>query len=497
MRIFFLNPPFFKNYCRPQRSPGVNPGGTQYYPLYLCYAAGYAEKLGHETKLIDCPARNYEIDVPSKIVKEWKPDLLIVESSTPSVYNDIDVIKRLKEIKPDIYAVLVGTHVTATAEETLQIDPILDGVLRYEYELTVVDLAEKIEGKGDLSTVLGLSYRDKDGKIKHNPDRGFEEDLEKFPFVAFEYKKHLVHTDYRYAHSRHPILTLITTRGCPFRCIQCVYPQTFAGHKMRLRDPVAVVDEIVWAWRNFPLRDIMFEDDTFIAVKKHTITICEEILRRNFNFSFSANARADVDEETLKILKRAGCRLLCVGFESGNQKVLDNMKKSNTLEKAREFVRNTMKHGILVRGCYMIGLPGETRKTMQETLDFAIELNTDTAQFFPVMLYPGTEFYDWAIKEGYLNRHDYRDWVDREGYYRTHLSYPELSNEEMVNFCHNARKAFYLRPRYLTHQIWWTMKHPGEFSRNLDYAKIFFKFFKRSKPKGKATDLIGDKDKSC
>ncbi|MBN1231906.1 MAG: radical SAM protein [Candidatus Coatesbacteria bacterium] len=493
MRILFLNPPFFKNYCRPQRSPGVNPGGTQYYPLYLCYAAGYAEKNGHEVKVLDCPARHQEIDVPLKVVQEWKPDLLVVESSTPSVYNDIDVVRRLKAVKPDLYSVLVGTHVTAVPEETMNIDNTLDGILRFEYELTVAELAQVLEDKGDISTVKGLTYRNSEGKIMHNEDRELETNLEKFPFVSYQYKKHLVHSDYRYAHSRHPILTLITTRGCPFQCIQCVYPQTFAGHKVRLRDPEAIVDEIIWAWNNFFLRDIMFEDDTFIALKSHTIKICEEILRRNFKFSFSANARADADEETISILKKAGCRLLCVGFESGNQDILDRMKKSLKLEKAYKFVQYTKKHGILVRGCYMIGLPGETRETMKETLDFAIKLNTDTAQFFPVMLYPGTEFYEWARKEGYLKTHDYRDWIDREGYYRTHLSYPDLPNEEMVSFCHSARKAFYLRPEYIAHQIWWTIKHPGELTRNMDYAKIFFKFFKRSKPKGKATDVLEEK----
>ena len=225
-------------------------------------------------------------------------------------------------------------------------------------------------------------------------------DLDALPFVSAVYKRHLNYRNYFYAHSRYPIVVTITGRGCPHQCIYCVYPQTFSGHRLRYRSIGNVVDEIAYILKEFPdVREIMFEDDTLTLNKQRCIAFAEEILRRNLKFTWSANSRAEVDLETMKLLKRAGARLFCVGIESGDQATLDRMRKNLRIERIRQFFRDARQAGILIHGCFLVGLPGETRDTMNQTLSLAKELNPDTAQFFPLMVYPGTEAYRWAQAE--------------------------------------------------------------------------------------------------
>ncbi len=221
------------------------------------------------------------------------------------------------------------------------------------------------------------------------------------------------------------------------------------------------------------VKDIGFEDDTFSADQRRVIEICELIVKRNLKVSWYANVRATLRYETMKAMKKAGCRFLIVGFESGNQKILNNIKKEITLEHSIRFAENAQRAGLLVHGCMVVGSPGETRKTMEETLTFAKRLNSDTMQFFPMMVYPGTDAYRWAEENGYLTTKDFSKWVTATGYHNCVVSTPELSSKDLVNFCDGARREYCLRPRYVAYKAWQTLTSPSERERNVRQLKNF------------------------
>lgn len=485
MKVLFLNPPFMGEhgkFSREQRSPAVTKSGTFYYPMWLCYAAGLAEKNGFEIKVIDAPAKRMGIEDVIKDAKEFAPALTVVDTSTPSIFNDVNVAVRIKELTGG-FIVLAGTHPSALPEETLKINESIDAVARREYEQTVIELALLIKNgklsKEGLSSIDGISFR-WDGNIFHNKDRRFLEDLDSLPFVSAVYKKHIDYKNYFYAHSRHPIITLITGRGCPYHCVYCLYPQTFNGHKLRYRSIKSIVDEIEYCLENFPdLKEIMFEDDTLTVNKKRSIEFAEEILRRGLKFQWSANSRADVDMETMKILKKAGARLFCVGIESGDQGVLDAMKKRLTVPIIKEFFNDAKKTGILIHGCFLVGNPGETKETLEKTLNLAIELNPDTAQFFPIMIYPGTEAYNWALENNFLVTRNFNEWLTPDGLHNCVVSRPWLSNYELVEFCDRARQKFYTRPAYIVKKFIQGLSDMQEMKRLLKGASIFSRYLIR------------------
>lgn len=476
MKILFLNPPFLKRFSRPQRSPAVTKSGTLYFPMWLSYAAALAEKQGHTVDLIDAPADGFDLENSISRIKKYSPDLLVVDTSTPSIYNDIKVCEQIKEVLPDIFILLVGTHVSALPEESLSLSDLVNAVAIGEYDETVVELAEFINEKRGLETIRGLCYRDAK-KIRINENRGFIEDLDKIPFVSAIYKKFLKIEHYFNPNALHPMVTITTSRGCPFRCTFCVYPQTLMGGKFRLRSIENVIAELEYIVENFPkAKAIFFEDDTLTVNKQRCMQLSEEIIKRGINISWTANARVGLDFEVMKKMKAAGCRCLCVGFESGNQRILDHMKKAVRIEEMFTFIRNAQKTGLLIHGCFMVGFPGETRKTMEETLKLAKKLKPDTVQFYPLMVYPGTEAYQWYHEKGLLTVSDYSKWLTPEGLHNTVIKTESLSSEELVRFCDYARRSFYLTPRYLLYKTKQSIFNYQEFKRNIKSAKTFIKY---------------------
>lgn len=493
MNVLLINPPF-KNehgkFSREQRSPAVTRSGTFYYPMWLAYATGVLEQAGCTARLIDAPAQCQDLETIVQFAKEFQPSLIVVDTSTPSISNDIAVAEKLKEAT-GAYIILVGTHPSALPLEVLGKSEYVDAVAIHEYEMTVAELAEKLqisEGKPTreaLSTIKGMAFRH-DGNLYRNEDRPLVEDVDSFPFVSEVYNRHLNYEDYFYAHSEYPIVTIITGRGCPYQCVYCVYPQVFNGHKMRLRSVKNVVDEIEYILNHFPhVKEIMFEDDTITCNKKRAIELAEEILRRGLKFKWSANSRADIDLETMQMLKKAGARLFCVGIESGDQQVLDNMKKSLKVETIRRFFLDAKKAGILIHGCFLLGNPGETKETLQKTLSLAMELEPDTAQFFPIMVYPGTAAFDWAKSKGYLTTENYDEWLSDEGLHNCVVSRPGLTNKELVDFCDYARRKYYLRPSYILSKLPMVLTNINELKRFARGAYNLAQYIFRRSPNDK------------
>ena len=502
MNVLVLNPPFHARYSRSQRSPAVIKSGVLYYPLWLAYATGVLEQDGRErghcysVRLVDAPAAGYSLPQVLDLVDEQTPRLVVMDTGTPSFFNDSEVAAAIKDHVPDAFLLLVGPHVTALPEESLRLCPASDAVARGEYEYTVRDLARLLtsEGRsssgcaglpcGVLGAVDGLSFRAQDGSVVHNPDRAPIQDLDALPFVSEVYKRHLQVTDYFYSIARYPQVTILTGRGCPHHCSYCLWPQTLTGHRYRRRSVEDVAREFAYIERELPqVKEVFVEDDTLTVDRKRCEALAEALIRQGNRLPFSANSRADVSYETLARLHEAGLRLVCVGFESGDQGVLDAMRKGIRVEQFYRFREDARRAKVLVHGCFMAGGPGETRASLAKTLELAKALDPDTAQFFPLMVYPGTDAYRWAREGGHLVSEDYREWLTAEGLHRTVLQQPGLSAEDLASWCDQARRAFYLRPRYVAAKVGQILRQPAEAGRVLRAGRTFFRHL-WGRPKG-------------
>ena len=481
MRIFFINPPFkaeYGKFSRESRSPAITKSGALYYPLWLIYAAQYARKNGHEVFFLDAPAKPLDERQSLDKISENATNgtLFVLDTSTPSIKSDVEFGSKLKRKYPGSFVLLVGTHPSAMPEETLSFSPDIDAVAIGEYDAVVSELAACLENKGEISTVRGLCYVDATTReAKRTPAMPPMRNLDDIPYAAEFIKEYLDEKDYFFAAATYPEIQIFTGRGCPFRCNFCVYPQTMHGHAFRARSAENVVGEFQYIADNFPdVHEVVIEDDTFTANKKRVLEICRLLKERGLDkrLKWLCNARVDLDYETMKAMKEAGCRLIIPGIESGNQQILDNIKKGTKVEQFYSYVANAKKAGLLIHACYMVGNQGETKETMQDTLRLALELNTDTAQFFPLIPYPGTEAYDHAKAEGFLTVGDYEHYCKEDGTHNTVLSMPWLTTQEMVDFCNYARKKYYLRPRYILHRLKVGILHPSDLKRSF---KAFLK----------------------
>ncbi len=480
MKIVMLNPPYFPMFSRASRSPAVTKSSTLYYPFFLAYATGVLEDNGFDVELVDAPAEGLDRQKTIERIQQLKPALVVCETSTPSIENDMEIVSEIKRASSS-FIVAVGTHVSALPDETLEQNPSLDAVARHEYEYTIRDLAKAIRGKKadtDLSGIEGLSFR-KNGQIYHCPDRSFVENLDELPFVSRVYKDHLNHcmNSYFYGANLHPVVAILSGRGCPHRCAYCVYPQTMTGHRYRLRSVNNVVDELEYIKKELPnVREVFIEDDTLTVNRQRAQAISQEILNRGLKIKWSTNSRADADYETMRIMHKAGCRLLCVGFESSSQEVLDKLHKHIKQDVYMKFRTDAALAGLLLHGCFMYGNEGETYQTMRQTLELAKRLNCDSAQFYPIMIYPGTRAYDDYKKKGFITAKRYRDWLTSEGLHNCVVSLPEISGQELVGFCDFSRRQFYLRPGYILSKLTQIVTRPREAKRILRASATLMKY---------------------
>ncbi len=482
MKIWLLNPPFLRHFSRPQRSPAVTKSGTVYFPIWLASATGVLQQAGHEAVLIDAPAQDLSAEAVLEKARAEQPAFIVLDTSTPSIEHDAAYASRLKEVVPGCFIAMVGTHVSAVPDDTFGRAPAVDAIARREYDHTIRDLAALLASTpgrapdpAALARIEGLSFR-RGAEIVHNPDRPFIEDLDALPWVSRIYKQFLRIGDYFNPNALFPMVTLATSRGCAFRCRFCVYPQVLTGRAYRFRSVKDVVDEMAYVREAFPeAKSIFFEDDTLTGNKKRCLELADTILARGLKMPWTANSRIEVDLETLQRIRASGCRQLCVGFESGDQDVLDGMKKGTRVERMERFVQDARKAGILVHGCFIVGFPGETAAQMQKTLDLALRLHPDTAQFYPVMVYPGTESYEDFRAQGWLQPRAWHEWLTPEGMHNCVVRNKDFTPEQLVAWCDNARRAFYLRPGYLAFKLGQVIRHPSNIGRTLKAAKTFAK----------------------
>lgn len=460
MKTFFINPPFkaeHGKFSRENRSAAITRSGTLYYPLWLIYAAAVCEKDGFDVEFLDAPATPLDYAESFTYILEHGEGtkLIVVDTSTPSIYSDIAFADNLKALYRDAFVMLVGTHPSALPEETLANSEGVDAVAMHEFDYIVRDVARALKHGKDPRSVPGLAWCNDEREVTINDPYPFITDLDEIPFAAEFIKRYLNEKDYFFAASAYPEIQIFTGRGCPARCTFCVYPQTMHGHKYRLRSPENVVEEFQYIADNFPdVKEVVIEDDTFTIDKDRVKQICELLIEHGLNkkLRWLCNARVNLDYETMALMRKAGCHLIIPGIESGSQDILNNIRKGTTLEQVERYMDDAKRAKIKVHACYMVGNKGETKETMKQTLDLAMCLKADTAQFYPLLPFPGTEAYSWAKENGYI-KGDYSDYVKEDGTINSLLELPGITSKEMVEFCDNARKKYYWRPSYIVHRL--------------------------------------------
>ena len=480
MKVYMLNPPYMPHFGRGMRWQDTGRGGTLYYPIWLSYATALVEEK-HETKLVDAPAWNWDKNKVLEDIKKFKPDLIVMDSSFPSLNNDISVAEFLKKGYENVKIVLVGPPTSQFSDKILASDGI-DITARFEYDFTLSELADTLENKSSIEDIEGISFKD-DGAIIHNPEREFtvSEDLDNIPFVSKVYKKHLNIRDYFLGSSLHPEVQIFTGRGCPFQCTFCSWPQTLMGRKYRVRSIQNVLDELGWIEKNLPeVKEVFFEDDTFTIDQKRVLEFCKEYRKRGLKITWACNARVGLDFETMLEMRKSNCRLLIVGFESGNDEILQNIKKGIDVEGIKRFAKDSKRAGLLVHGDFIIGLPGETKETIENTKKIIKETKSDLLQVSVASPFPGTEFYDWCQKNGFLITDDPNEYLDENGHQKAIVSYPEITNEEINEAVNGILKSYYLSPNYLPLFFRQVMRKNGlnEMRRLLYSARMYAKYLR-------------------
>ncbi len=481
MKILMLNPPFLNKYSKSSRSPAVTKSGTIYFPLWLSYATGVLDKKGYDLKLIDAPAKCLDKKGTMEIVCDFKPQLVVIDTSTASINNDLSFSEEIKKALPECKICLVGTHATACVSEIIPANAAIDFIARHEYDYTLPELAEAIEGKMSLSDVKGISYVE-DGALKETEEREYIHNLDELPFVSEVYKKYLDIKDYFYAHVSFPTVSIFSSRGCPSKCFYCMYSQVMFGKGYRKRSAKNLYDECVYIKKEFPeVKEILIDDDNFAVDQENVREFCNLLIENKVDLKWVVQCRVTLTYKTMVLMRKAGCRLVVVGFESGSQKILDGMHKGITLEQSLAFNKAAKKARMRVHGCFMVGNPGETKETMNETLEFSKKLRLDTVQYFPLIVYPGTEAYKWAKENNYITAKSYDQWLTEDGMHNCVLSTPEVSDKELVEFCNYARKKFYLRPGYMFMKLGECLTNKEDFVRTFKSFNTFKKYlFKKN-----------------
>jgi hopanoid biosynthesis associated radical SAM protein HpnJ len=462
LKTLFLNPPSFENFDggAGSRWPATREIESYWYPVWLAYPTGMIEG----AKLLDAPPHYVSAEQTIETAKQY--EFLVLYTSTPGFPGDIRLAQRIKDVNPKIKIAFVGPHVTVLPEQSLRDCSAIDFVVRKEFDYATKEFAE---GK-PLDQILGVSYR-KNGSVAHNADRPQLQDLDALPHVTDIYHRDLDVRRYNVPFLLHPYVSLYTTRGCPAQCTFCLWPQTTSGHAWRKRSTDDVAREMAKAKEYWPyVKEFFFDDDTFNIQKARTIELCEKL--KPLKLTWSCTSRVTTDYETLKAMKEAGCRLMIVGYESGDQQILKNIKKGATLERARQFTKDAHKLGLVIHGDFILGLPGETRETIKNTIAFAKELDVETIQVSVAHAYPGTELYDYAIKNNFLAK---GSMVDEGGHQLAHIEYPGLPADEVLESVHRFYDEYYFRPKAVFRIVRKAVFDSDERKRLYKEAKTFLK----------------------
>jgi hopanoid biosynthesis associated radical SAM protein HpnJ len=468
MRALFLQAPSFDGFdggagARYQARREIQ---SFWYPTWLAQPAALIEG----SKLIDAPPHRLTFeDIAPEAAQR---DLVVLHTSTPSFPADMRAAEALKALNPSLKVGMIGAKAAVEPDATLAASEAIDFVARNEFDFTIKEVAE---GR-DFARIAGLSWRNREGVIVHNEDRAVLENMDELPFVTPVYQRDLAIENYFIGYLKHPYISFYTGRGCKSRCTFCLWPQTIGGHRYRTRSIGHVIEELAWAQKAFPqVKEFFFDDDTLTDNLPRVEALAREIGK--LGIMWSCNAKANVPRATLKVLKDNGLRLLLVGYESGNQKILHNVKKGMLVDVAKRFAKDCRELGIVTHGTFILGLPGETRETIEESIRFAIEINPHTIQVSLAAPYPGTFLYRQARENGWLGDED-AELLTERGVQAASLSYPHLSRTEIFQSVDAFYKRFYFRAPKIAAIAGEMVRSPDLLKRRLREGFEFFRFLR-------------------
>lgn len=404
-------------------------------PSDLMYLASIARLENFEPKIKDYSLNSETLSDVLNDIKEFEPGYLVLNAATPTLDNDLGILSKIKERFPQIITIAKGAHFNVLARETLEKYPALDIAVMGEAELT---LKEILSGK-PYEEILGITYRKQD-EILSNEKRPFNNELDKLPYPARDLIDNSI---YKRPDTGELQAVIKVSRGCPFHCFFCLATPV-SGAKVRYRSPENILGEIKECYEKYGIKNFIFWSDIFNLDKEWVHNLCDVIINSGLKITFSTNSRADTaDAETVKLMKKAGCKLVSIGIESGSQYMLDKMGKKITLDDIKKTVTLFKRTGIKVYAYYVLGLPWENENTANETIEFSKKLNTHFVSYYTATALCGTKFYNYVI-EHKLGKMNY----DMPYFYPS-VNTHHLTKERVFELHKYAVKSYYIRPRYI------------------------------------------------
>lgn len=438
--------------------------------LGLASMAAYVRSRGLSVKIIDAPAEKISVenfaDYLSDNLENFRARYVGFTATTAAVKNAYLMAEIVKKIYPEAKIIFGGAHCAALPREVIS-QPMIDIVVYGEGEITLYEI---LAGQ-PLSEIKGVIYK-RDGQVVVNPPRPRIANLDELPYPAYDLLPMDKYYPAKGSYKKLPAISMLTSRGCPGRCTFC---NKTLGNNMVFRSAKSLIEEIKMLQKEYGIRQIMFYDDTFTTYKDNVRKFCELLLENKMNLSWCCFSRVDfIDLDLLKLMKKSGCHQIMYGIESGNQNVLNSINKNIKLDLVKKIVQLTKKAKIDVRGAFMIGNPIETKRTVLETLNFAIMLNPEIAIFNITTPYPGTQMFEEAKRRDLIMTYDWDDY----DLSKPVMKLPYITQEEISELYHYCYKKYYFRPRYISLRLWRLFTHPEEIKFAFGSLNALFSFLK-------------------
>jgi anaerobic magnesium-protoporphyrin IX monomethyl ester cyclase len=448
MRVLIINPPWpGKGYGTRSQNRIIKHRSDKFlqYPLFLSYSAAQLKAAGAAVSYIDSVIQDLDMTKTLEEAKKERPDVVFMETTTPSIEADYQSLTALKEAT-GASVVVGGPHASYFHKEVLEDCPAVDVVIRHEFDTKIASVVLNLT---DLRRISGIAYRD-NGRIADNGDGEYEHDLDKIPFPDRE--KIPWHWYVEAWYSRQPFMNLMTSRGCPYPCSFCLWPQIMDGHTQRFRSLDNVFAEIRHLVETYGLKELNIDDATFTTNRQRVIDFCRRLRGEKIKLIWTCNGRVDnLDDDMLEAMKKSGCKMIRLGVESGSQEVLNKIRKHLTLEQIEKGVRMVKKHGIQALGGFMFGFPFDSRESIEQTIHFAKKLSPDQVQFSICMGYPGTSLYSYAKENDLLLARSFKEF---DMTYGPVMKTVDMERHELEHILARAYKEFYFRPRYILQTLW-------------------------------------------
>ncbi len=443
MQVLIINPPWpGKGFGTRSQNRIIKHRSDKFlqYPIFLAYSAAQLKAAGFNVVYIDSVIQDFDFDRTIVEAERAHPDVIFMETTTPSIEADYKSLIALKDATAA--KILVGgPHATYFNKQVLVECSAIDIVIRHEFDTKIAKVVSNLD---DLAVVSGITYR-KGDEIVDNGDGELAENLDAVPFSDRDIIPWRWYLEAWY--SRKPFMNMMTSRGCPYNCSFCLWPQSMYGHKQRFRSLDNVFSEIDMLVKRYGVRELNIDDGTFTTRRERVLEFCRRLRKEKYGLIWTCNGRVDnLDDEMLGEMRRAGCKLIRLGVESGSQEVLDRIQKGLTLKQIEDGVRMVKKSGIQALGGFMFGFPYDTRESVEQTIAFAKRLSPDQAQFSINMCYPGTSLYEYAKENDLILAKSFTEFDMTHG---PAVRTVDMEREELADILSRAYREFYFRPRFV------------------------------------------------